>query len=129
MTNSTPVSNEESLAQGSVGAPQNPLIQPGSGSSKERNPWDKFLARLRSVRLVKSAKKLRGLRDDAKAWYPAIEGERQAAQAELETATDPLDQAALKEELETIAAKVTKLDDGLSAINKRAKALVGEPEA
>ena len=125
----TPVRiNEASSAQGSAGAPQNQ--QPANGgSSKERSPWDEFLARLRSVRLVKSAKKLRDLRNDVNAWYPVVAAERQATEAELETATDPLDKAALKEEMAAISAKVTKLDDGLEAINKRAKAFVSDSEA
>ena len=63
------------------------------------------------------------------AWYPVVAAERQATEAELETATDPLDKAALKEEMAAISAKVTKLDDGLEAINKRAKALVSDSEA
>jgi len=133
--------NEESQAQGSAGAPHNPPTQPpgavddshrqgdqgqSGGSSKQRSPWDMFLAQLRGVRLVKSAKKLRDLRDKTKAWYPIVDGERQAIQAKLDTATDPLDQAALKEELEAINAKVGKLDGGLAEINNRAKALVGD---
>ena len=88
-----------------------------------------FLARLRSVRLVKSATKLRGLRNEANGWFPTIEGERQAAEVELETVTDPLDKAALKEDLEAIGVKLTKLNDGLAAIKERAKALVGDSGA
>ena len=88
-----------------------------------------FLARLRSVRLVKSATKLRGLRDEAKDWFPMIEKERLAAEAELETVTNPLDKAALKEDLEAINVKVAKLNDGLSAIANRAEGLVGNPTA
>ncbi len=136
--------DEESQAQDTAVAPHNPPTQPpgavddshrqgdqeqSGGSSEKRSPWEKFLARLRGVRLVKSAKKLRDLRDKTKAWYPAIEGERLAALAELETATDPLDKAALKEELAEIKAKAGKLDKGLTEINKRAKALVGDTEA
>ena len=103
--------------------------KPNGDSSDEKSPWDKFLARLRSVRLVKSATKLRGLRDEANGWFPRIEGERQAAEAELETETDPLDKAALKEDLEAISKKVTRLNDGLDAINERAITLVGDSAA
>ncbi len=99
------------------------------GSSEERSPWEKFLAKLRGVRLVKSAKKLRDLRDSTNAWYPVIDSERQAIQAKLDAATDPLDKAALKEELVAINAKVGKLDDGLAEISKRAKALIGDEVA
>ena len=54
---------------------------------------------------------------------------REAAEAELETETDPLDKAALKEDLEAISVKLTKLNDGLAAINERAEALVGDSGA
>ena len=122
--------DEGSMDRASGGVPPNSSTNPTTGdSSKERSPWDKFLARLRSVRLVKSATKLRGLRNEANAWFPTIEGERQAAEAELETETDPLDKAALKEDLEAIGVKLTKLNDGLAAINERAKALVGDSGA
>jgi len=139
-----PGQGEESLARETAGAPHNPLIQPtgaagdrarqgdhgqSGGSPKERSPWDKFLAKLRGARLVKSPQKLRDLRDLAKAWYPVLDGERQAIQTELDTATDPLDQAALKEELAAIKAKAGKVDKGLTEIGKRAKSLVEEVEA
>ena len=122
--------HEGSMDRASDGVPHSSSIgNTGGDYSKERSPWDKFLARLRSVRLVKSATKLRGLRNEANAWFPTIEGERQAAEAELETVTDPLDKAALKEDLEAIGSKLTKLNDGLAAINERAEALVGDSGA
>ena len=122
--------DERSMDRASDGVPHSSSTgNTGGDSSKERSPWDKFLARLRSVRLVKSATKLRGLRNEANAWFPTIEGEREAAEAELETETDPLDKAALKEDLEAISVKLTKLNDGLAAINVRAEALVGDSGA
>ena len=122
--------DEGSMDRASGGVPPNSSTNPTTGdSSNERSPWDKFLARLRSVRLVKSATKLRGLRNEANAWFPMIEGEREAAEAELETETDPLDKAALKEDLEAISVKLTKLNDGLAAIKERAEALVGDSGA
>ncbi len=119
---------EDGSAQDTAGAPHNSLTQSEVGSSEKRTPWDKFLARLRSVWLVKSAKKLRDLRDEARAWYPAIESEQQAIQVRLDTESDPLDKAALKEELVIATAKIGKLDSGVEAINKRALALVGGSE-
>jgi hypothetical protein len=133
--NNTPNRIEESSAQETAGAPHISPIQPtgehgqSGGPPKERSPWDKFLARLRGVRLVKSATKLRNLRVETNAWYPILQSNRDDIQGNLDVAVDPLDQAAYKEELAAIKDKIGKLDDGLTAINNRAKALVGDAEA
>ena len=122
--------NEDSMDRASDGVPHSPSTgNTGGDSSNERSPWDKFLAKLRSVRLVRSAKKLRDLRDTAQAWYPAVEAEQQDIQERLDAATDTLDQAAFKEELEMVSVKVTKLNDGFAAISERAEALVGDSGA